>query len=80
MSGVFWEAESQPDLGEAATATALSTLTLARALPMALVDLLVRVTLAAAALLAGLLAPLLELIVSCAAPVLAATGIGMQKF
>ena len=41
MSGVFWEAEKQPNLCEAASGFTLSTLNLMVALPMAVVDLLV---------------------------------------
>ena len=60
MSGVFWEADKQPNLAEAATSFTLSTLNLAVAIPMALVDGLVSVTMFITSMLMIVLGPVLE--------------------
>ena len=60
MSGVFWEADKQPNLAEAATSFTLSTLNLAVAIPMTLVDGLVSVTMFITSMLMIVLGPVLE--------------------
>ena len=60
MSGVFWEPEKQPNLCEAASGFTLSTVNLAVAIPMALVDLLVAATLLLSTSLVSLLSPVLD--------------------
>ena len=50
MSGVFWEADKQPNLCEAASGFTLSTLNLMVAVPMAVVDLLVYLSISIASL------------------------------
>ena len=75
MSGVFWEAEKQPNLCEAASGFTLSTLNLMVALPMAVVDLLVSLTVSVASLAMVLLSPLLELVTAGFTMILAALGL-----
>ena len=75
MSGVFWEAEKQPNLCEAASGFTLSTLNLMVAVPMAVVDLLVSLTLSLASLAMVLLSPLLELVTAGFTMILAALGL-----
>ena len=60
MSGVFWEADKQPNLCEAASGFTLSTFNLLVAIPMALVDSLVSVTMMLSSLVMVVLAPVLE--------------------
>lgn len=64
MSGVFWEPEKQPNLCEAASGFTLSTVNLAVAIPMAVVDILVAATLFLSTTLWSLLSPLVEYLLS----------------
>ena len=64
MSGVFWEPEKQPNLCEAASGFTLSTVNLAVAIPMALVDLLVAVTLFLSSAAWTVLSPVVEYLLS----------------
>ena len=75
MSGVFWEAEKQPNLCEAASGFTLSTLNLMVAVPMAVVDLLVYLTLSLASLAMVLLAPLMDIITAGFTMILTALGL-----
>jgi len=64
MSGVFWEPEKQPNLCEAASGFTLSTVNLAVAIPMAVVDILVAATIFLSSTLVTLLSPVLEYLLS----------------
>ena len=75
MSGVFWEAEKQPNLCEAASGFTLSTLNLMVAIPMAVVDLLVLATLSLSSLAMVLLSPIIELLTAGFTLVLATLGL-----
>ena len=75
MSGVFWEADKQPNLCEAASGFTLSTLNLMVAVPMAVVDLLVSLSLSLVSLAMVLLSPLLELVTAGFTMILAAMGL-----
>ena len=75
MSGVFWEADKQPNLCEAASGFTLSTLNLMVAVPMAVVDLLVYLSISLASLAMVLLSPLLELVTAGFTMILAALGL-----
>ena len=75
MSGVFWEAEKQPNLCEAASGFTLSTLNLMVAIPMAVVDLLVLATLSLSSLAMVLLSPIIELLTAGFTLILATLGL-----
>lgn len=64
MSGVFWEPEKQPNLVEAASGFTLSTVNLAVAIPMAIVDILVATTLFLSSALWTVVSPVLEYVLS----------------
>jgi len=64
MSGVFWEPEKQPNLVEAASGFTLSTVNLAVAIPMAIVDILVAATLFLSSALWTVVSPVLEYVLS----------------
>jgi len=64
MSGVFWEPEKQPNLCEAASGFTLSTVNLAVAIPMAVVDILVAATIFLSSTLVTLLSPVVEYLLS----------------
>ena len=75
MSGVFWEADKQPNLCEAASGFTLSTVNLLVAIPMALVDSLVCVTMMVTSLAMVVLGPVLEYLLMGASMVMEMVGL-----
>ena len=63
MSGVFWEADKQPNLCDAASGFTISTINLAVAIPMAIVDILVAIVTTMASFIWILLGPVIEYII-----------------
>merc|ERR1711976_523163 len=59
MSGVFWEADKQPNLCEAASGFTMSTVNLAVAIPMAVVDCVVMIIMAITGVCSVVLGPVL---------------------
>ena len=60
MSGIFWKPDHQPDLCEAVSGYTLSTVTLALAIPMAVVDLLCSAVIFLSSLIMMVTSPLVE--------------------
>ena len=59
MSGVFWEADKQPNLCEAASGFTMSTVNLAVAIPMAVVDTVVMIIMAITGVCGVVMGPVL---------------------
>ena len=75
MSGIFWEPDSQPDLCEAVSGYTLSTITLALAIPMAIVDLLCSTILFITSLIMAVVTPGLDYVLHGGAVILELLGI-----
>jgi len=75
MSGLLWDPSQQPDLMESMASFASSSLTLAMALPMCLIDLVCCLLVSVAALVGAVVGPVVEMLGQVAVLAVAAMGL-----